>query len=71
MAITKREKRDLHILMHQLRVVTEVLTKGKEPNHSLRLQRIKRCCSALYTRCYQLELSNEKRKQKRKKRNER
>lgn len=71
MAITKKEKRDLHILMHQLRVRVDNLTKGKELNHSRSLQSIAMSAFRIERTASNLTVANNKRNLKRKKRNER
>jgi hypothetical protein len=71
MAITKREKRDLHILMHQLRVRVDNLTKGKERDHNKALESINLGINQLNLAAARTYFANNKRNLKRKKRNER
>lgn len=68
MAITKREKRDLHILMHQLRVRVDNLTKGKEVNHSASLASIHYATQQLDKVVDNISFANDMRKLKRKNR---
>lgn len=67
MALTKKEKQDLSILMHQLRVKVEILTKGRSSRHGRSLADIYIGCLAIAVRLKQLQITNKKRNTKRRK----